>query len=242
MSDVKHNYGQFESIKFDSRRADFRAYLKYLEWKQIPLGELMEHFTAYAGHMSLNRIFALYEFYKMVREVAGHIAELGVYKGAGTLLFAKLVHTFENEALTQVHGFDWFQGTTKGGENDSELVLEGGYPSSYDDLMKLVELQKLGHIVRIHNFDVRTELVGFFNKYKHLQFKLVFLDAGMYDVMQAAIPLFYERLTPGGIMIFDQFIHEFGPGETLSVRELLPNAKVKTLPNSWMPNAYIVKE
>jgi len=70
---------------------------------------------------------------------------------------------------------------------------------------------------------------------------LIFLDAGLYDVMQAAIPLFYERLTPGGIMIFDQFSHELGPGETISIRELLPNEQIKTLPNSWMPNAYLKK-
>ena len=71
---------------------------------------------------------------------------------------------------------------------------------------------------------------------------MIFLDAGIYDVMQACIPIFWERLTPGGIMVFDQYSHELGPGETISVRELLPNEKVKTLPNSWMPNAYIIKE
>ena len=64
----------------------------------------------------------------------------------------------------------------------------------------------------------------------------------MYDVMKAAIPLFWDRLIPGGIMVFDQFSHELGPGETIAVRELLPNAKIQTIPNSWMPNAYAVKE
>jgi hypothetical protein len=71
---------------------------------------------------------------------------------------------------------------------------------------------------------------------------MVFMDAGIYEVMQACIPQFWERLTPGGIMVFDQFSHEFAPGETMSIRELLPHAEVRTLPHSWMPNAYIVKE
>ena len=150
---------------------------------------------------------------------------------------------FESESLTQVHGFDWFKGTTKGGECDNpDLVPEGGYTADYDALIDIVNLQKLDYIVRIHNFDVREHLQSFFDKHKHLQFKLVFMDAGMYEVMQASIPLFWERLIPGGIMIFDQFNHEFAPGETMSVREILPKAKVMTLPNSWMPNAYIIKE
>jgi hypothetical protein len=42
-------------------------------------------------------------------------------------------------------------------------------------------------------------------------------------------------------MIFDQYSCEFAKGETLAINELLPNAKINTIPNSWMPNAYIIK-
>ncbi len=243
MDKLKHKYGQFESVKFDHRREDFYNYLNYLKNKNIDTLGLLEHYTAYAGHMALHRMFTMYEYYKMVKDVAGHVAEIGVYKGAGTMLFAKLIHIFESESLTQVHGFDWFKGTGEGGQNDSGLVPEGGYQCSYNDLMDLVNLQKLDHIIRIHNIDLTSNEVNkFFDEFKHLQFKLVFMDAGMYDIMQKCIPLFWERLTPGGIMIFDQYSHELGPGETLSIRELLPHVKVKTLPNSWMPNAYVIKE
>ncbi len=237
-----HRIGQLESRKFDFRRKDFNDYREFISKQDIPAADLLEHFPAYAGHMSLNRVFTLYELYKMVQGVAGHIAEVGVYKGAGTILFAKLVHIYESEALTQVHGFDWFKGTGKGGENDSHLVPEGGYISDKEFLLKLIEKQKIDHIIRINDFDVTKELKNFFETNKHLQFKLVFLDAGMYDVVQSCILSFWERLTPGGFMVFDQFNHELGPGETISVRELLPNAKIKTIPNSWMPNAYIEKE
>tara|TARA_R110000868_G_scaffold39435_2_gene137386 strand:- start:1126 stop:1845 length:720 start_codon:yes stop_codon:yes gene_type:complete len=239
---MKHQNGWLESAKFEARREGFYDYRDYLNSQEIPITDLLEHFTSYVGHMSLNRMFTLYELYKLSKNVAGHIAEVGVYKGAGTLLFAKLVQIFESEALTQVHGFDWFKGTGKTGENDTALAPEGGYQSDYNHLMQLISRQKLDHIVRIHNLDLTKEIETFFDKYKHLQYKLIFLDAGIYDVMQACIPIFWERLTPGGIMVFDQYSHELGPGETISVRELLPNEKVKTLPNSWMPNAYIIKE
>ena len=238
----KHINGTLESVKFNSRREEFYEYRDFLNKQDIPTSDLLEHFPAYVGHMSLHRVFTLYELYKKVQNVAGHIAEIGVYKGSGSLLFAKLVHIFENEALTQVHGFDWFEGTGAGGENDAELVPEGGYQSDYRALMDLIHKQKLDHIIRIHNFDITKELESFFDKYKHLQFKLIFMDAGMYDVMKAAIPLFWDRLIPGGIMVFDQYSHELGPGETIAIRELLPQVKIQTIPNSWMPNAYAVKD
>jgi hypothetical protein len=238
----KHYIGGFESQKFESRRADFYAYRDYLQEQKISTADWMEHFPAYIGHMALNRALTLYEYYKLVKGVAGHIAEIGVYKGAGTLMFAKLVRIFESESLTQVHGFDWFQGTGKGSGNDTGLVPEGGYQSDEELLMKIIEMQGLNDIVRIHNFDLTKNLQNFMTAYKHLQFKLCFMDAGMYEVMSASIPLFWERLTPGGIMIFDQFSHELGPGETIAIRELLPGVRIQTLPNSWMPNAYAIKE
>jgi hypothetical protein len=49
-------------------------------------------------------------------------------------------------------------------------------------------------------------------------------------------------LNIGGIMIFDQYAHEFAPGECGALHEILPNAAVRTIPNSWMPNAYVIKE
>lgn len=239
---MKHQNGNLESAKFDSRRNDFYQYREHLEKQDISMDDFLEHFTAYVGHMSLNRTFTLYELYKKVQHVAGHIAEVGVYKGAGSLLFAKLVKIFESESLTQVHGFDWFQGTKNISEEDSSLVPEGGYKSEYSELMDIIKLQQLDSIVRIHNFDLTKKLTHFFDKHKHLQFKMVFLDAGFYEVMKACIPLFWERLTPGGIMIFDQFNHELAPGETLAIRELLPDQQIKTIPNSWMPNAYVIKQ
>ena len=88
---MKHQIGELESKKFDTRRPDFYAYLEFLKSKELPIEEILEHYSAYVGHMSLNRLLTLYELYKMVSGVCGHIAEVGVYKGAGTLFFAKMV-------------------------------------------------------------------------------------------------------------------------------------------------------
>ena len=73
-------------------------------------------------------------------------------------------------------------------------------------------------------------------------FKLVFMDAGHYEVMDQSIPLFYKRLSPGGIMIFDQYSHELAPGEVSAINKHLPNAELQCFPWGWMPNAYFIKK
>ena len=234
-----HN-GKYEYMKFDERRPHYKEYLNYLKKLDISIADFMEHFTSYIGHMSLSRVIGLYELYKKTLGVSGHIGEIGIYKGASFFLFAKLVKIFEAESLTQIHGFDWFQGT---GDDDIEMKIEqGGYQQDYDDFVELNKRQGFEHLAFIHKLNVVTELEGFLNENKHLQFKLFFMDAGTHKVVKAALPLIWERLTPGGILILDQYNHELSPGETLAVREILPNAKVQVLPNIWMPSGFIVKD
>ncbi|MBY0406132.1 MAG: class I SAM-dependent methyltransferase, partial [Rickettsiales bacterium] len=81
----------------------------------------------------------------------------------------------------------------------------------------------------------------FFDQARHLRFKLVFLDCGVYPVVAAAINAFWPRIVPGGILVLDQYGLEVGPGETRAVDEFLPNLKIETIPGAWMPTAYIQK-
>lgn len=235
-----HAHGRFEYLKFNNRREGYYKGIQKMKELQYTFDDVLEHYPAFVGHMTMSRFLGLYEMYKMTTGVAGHIAEVGSYKGASLLNFAKLVQIFESESLTQVHGFDWFEGT--GADEINSYVEEGTYKEDYERLVELVKAQGLDNVAFIHKMNVITELQPFLERYLHMQFKLVFLDAGMYNVVKAVLPLFWERLTPGGILILDQYNHELSPGETLAVREFLPNAKVKTLPNIWMPTAYIVKE
>lgn len=235
-----HIYGNLESMKFEYRRNNYYSYIDFLKSNPPEIEDLLQDFTAYTGHMSLNRTLTLYELYKKVLGMAGHIADVGVYKGATSLLFAKLIKIFEHESLTLCHGFDWFEGMKP--SNKDSLMIEGGYKASYEYVLNLIDKQGFSNILKIHKMNLLTDCPQFFDDHKHLFFKLILMDAGAYEVMKVSIPYFWERLLPGGIMIFDQFSCEFAQGETMAIKECLPNVKIRTIPNSWMPNAYIVKD
>ncbi|MEI6149549.1 MAG: hypothetical protein WCS01_10665, partial [bacterium] len=70
---------------------------------------------------------------------------------------------------------------------------------------------------------------------------MVFLDCGLYKVVRHCIEEFWPRLTPGGVLLLDNFNHETAPGETQAVRELLPEFTLHTFPFAQQPTAYIVK-
>lgn len=237
---MANHSGKFEYNRFDSRRKKYRDYIKEINQLEISHEELIENFSIYSGHMTISRFLGLYDLYKITLGVAGHIMEIGTYKGASLLWFAKLIKIFEGESLTQVHGFDWFKGT---GLDEIENKVEvGSYKGDEKELFNMIRLHDLENICFVHKMDVTKELSRFFADNKHMMFKLAFFDAGLYNIVKTCLPIIWERITPGGILILDQYNHELSPGETMAVREVLPNAKVKTLPNIWMPTAYIVKE
>ena len=236
---MDYKEGKFETRKFAGRKPRYYEGLTEILSLGYDKEDLIHHFPSFAGHMTLARFLILYEAYKMTLGLAGHIAEAGVYKGAGTLFFAKLAHIFEPESLTLVHGFDWFEGSKLTPEEPN--VIEGSYREDYGRLMKLIAAQNLENIVHIHKLDLRTDLDQFFDEHKYMQFKLVFLDAGLYEIVRSCLQHFWPRLTSGGVMIFDQFNHELAPGETRAIKEFLPEARIQTFPFGAMPTAYVVK-
>lgn len=247
-----------EYTKFNARRAPYRNALAAIEEMGFTFADYIHHGPAFVGHMNLARFLALHETYKQTLGLAGHIAELGVWKGSCLLYFAKLTQIYEPESPTLVHGFDWFKGTVWGTDeqkdhvqellHDSATSEEENRPRSdaeademYATLRKLIEVQGLDHVVYLHKLDLTKDLDRFFEEHPHIQFKIVFMDSGTYEVTRACLPHFWPRLISGGVMILDQFNHEISPGETRAVREYLPEVPVHTYGFTNHPSAYIVK-
>lgn len=231
--------GKFESQKYEHLRADFGKGFNEILSMDFEKTDYVNHFPAFIGHMTLARYLTLYEAYKMTMDVAGHIAEIGVFKASGSLLFAKLIKIFEPNSLTLVHGFDWFKGAKV--TEEEKYVEDGECQVSYELIANLIKAQGFSNVLHLHNIDLTKDLGPFFEENSHLKFKLIFLDIGIYDVLKASLGHFWPRLTSGGIIMFDHYSHEFAPGEVRAIDEVIPNAKVKTFPFGWMPTAYIIK-
>jgi len=60
------------------------------------------------------RYLSSFECFKRTSSVNGDIAEVGVYRGAVSLFFAKLLLFYESRSTAQVHGFDLWPERSKG--------------------------------------------------------------------------------------------------------------------------------
>lgn len=235
------NKTKYEYLKHHHLRPKYEEGLNAILNMDISKEDLIHHFPAFIGHQTLARELVLYEAYKMTLDVAGHIAEIGVNLGFGSLLFAKLTKIFEPNSLTMVHGFDWYQGSAPTQE-ESKFIEKGSYHTPEEKVREIIRVQGIDNILKMHNVDATKDLPNFFNENNHLQFKLVFLDCGIYDVVSECLKHFWERLTPGGMLLIDHYSFELAPGEMRAIREVLPHVKWKQFPFGWMPCAYAIKE
>lgn len=232
----------YEGKKFAAEMAQFHEMFPRLIEGDYSRADLVHMFPIFVGHLNLARYLFLYEIYRKTEGVLGHIADVGVWKGASFFFFIKLVELFDHRNFTQVHGFDWFKGMDASSELDNQS-LQGLHPGALSQVEAALQIQKLDHLGFVHDVDLTQDLPKFFEENPSLTFKLVFLDCGTQEALRQAIPQFWARLNRGGIMILDHANDSRVAVETLALREFFgSDLKLQSLPFCGWPSGYIVKE
>jgi methyltransferase family protein len=225
--------------KFADDDAVYFEYMRQLDGLYDDAKEIIYNFPVYVGAVNIARFLSLYEIYREVVDKSGHIADVGTYKGASMMFLAKLIKLFEPHSQTEVHGFDWFKGMQPGSGDDSSH--ESKYVADKGRLEKLIEVQGLYDIARLHDLDLTRDLGEFFDARPWVRYKLVFLDCGMRSVMEAALKYFWPRLVVGGIVILDHFNNESSPSESEIIGTVVSDAEMLQKPYSRSPTAYLIK-
>ena len=110
-----------------------------------------------------------------------------------------------------------------------------------ENLIKLIKLQDLEGIAYVHNINLLEDLPDWCEKHPWQRFKLIFLDCGLEDVMENVFLNLWDRLIPGGVMVFDHFNHPGSPSESDLVSKFCSGREVKQIKFSRSPSGYIIK-
>lgn len=221
--------------KYDADDAIFMEYRKQIPELCPNQIEIVDDFTAYVGAVNLARFLTLTEIYRKVINHAGHIADIGSYRGASLLAFAKLIKLFEPYSPTEAHGFEWFKGQQPGPQDDA--AQKGKYVASKERLERLIGAQGLSTFCKLNDLDLINELPRFFQDNPQVRYKLVFIDCGIRQVMESVKRHFFPRIVPGGIVVLDHFNDPVSPSES----SLFDGFEMFQVPHTRSPTAYFVK-
>ena len=189
----------------------------------------------------LNKMLAHYELYKTIVNIPGHIFELGVYKGASLVRFATFRDALENDYSRKIVGFDAFGAfpTSKlQVEDDLDFIKRfegaGGHglnESEISDILKSKGFENF-NLIKGNIFDT---LPKYLSANPETRIAFLHLDMDVKEPTDFALELLYERVVPGGIVVFDDY--NLAAGETISVDEFVSkyHLKLEKLPFYNLP-------
>ena len=164
---------------------------------------------------------------KSVDNLSGDVCEVGVYRG-GT---AKVIS--DNVKDCEVFLFDTFDGMPYfDPDKDKDWTLGTFDQTDYDMVSKLFESN---NNVKIYKGVFPSDTS---HHVENKTFKFVHLDVDNYQPYKECLEFFYDRMVPGGVIIFDDYDHKCCPGSNKDVDEFFKD-KPENVQNNI--SVYIVK-
>ena len=251
------DFDGFKKSTFDSNVED--RLLELFNRQGLNALDVLKLFPVFSRRTWLKRFLAHYELFKLSADVPGDIVELGVYKGSSVFSWANFLEIFNmGDRQKQVFGLDNFSGFTelvdKDGDTDPSVEKQaGGFNPGEQALSVLLEATAIFDQDRfipekprliIEQRDISLELNKFLSDHSGIRISLLHFDCDLYTPTLNALEMLWPKVSPGGVVIFDEYSIKPWEGESQAVDEFFSNKSIKLKKFSWSPNpgAYLIKE
>jgi len=205
-------------------------------------------FILFSSPKRLAKMLAHYEIYKKVVNLPGCVIEFGVHKGNSLLQICTFRKMLEMDEARIVYAFDTFENfPIDGVENIEDLSFiekftnEAGLPIHDEELRSVCELKGFSNVFLIKG-DVRLTFPEFLESHPAVKFNLIHFDMDVYEPTANSLPMAWERLVKGGVLMIDDYSTVYGATKAIDefIVQLTPSVKINKLPFSHIP-AYIIK-
>lgn len=192
-------------------RMGFRVYNKNLAW--LHDDDYKKAWQAFSnepdGKVHIHeRKFNLFYLARTTYNIPGDIAECGVFHGGSS----HLMLTATKGTAKHLYGFDSFEGLSDPKEIDLASEKRTFRWEKHD---MTYEEDRARKNLSLHK-DRFTLYKGWiperFKEVDNIHFSLVHIDVDLYEPTLASIDFFYPRMSPGGIIVCDDYGFESCPG------------------------------
>lgn len=159
----------------------------------------------------LAKLLAHYELYQEITALPGAVVECGVYKGASIARFASFRDLIENNHSRTIYGLDAFGAFPTSGvksKADQDFIdrfeTAGGAGISIETLQQTLSEKGFSNIELIKG-DVFNTIPELLQRAPHLRIAFLHLDMDVYEPTKFAIEQFLPHMTPGGMIVFDDY-------------------------------------
>jgi O-methyltransferase len=153
------------------------------------------------------RGYMIYSLARYAKGLFGDFAESGVYRGGSALLLSQTLH----DTRKKLYLFDSFQGLPRPDLNHDPFFQQGEYAAALDSVKDT--LRDFRHITEFRQGWIPDSFAGLEDKV----YAFAHIDLDLYQPTLDASRYFYPRLTPGGVMLFDEYGFSSAHGEEVAV-------------------------
>lgn len=165
--------------------------------------------------LGYDRLYVFWQAVGNLVDVPGAAAEIGSFRG-GSAHFIASAFRHVTGSEVRVHVFDTFEGHPEKAITENDPFHQAGQFSatSYDDVRTyLSEFTQL----TVHQGDVSDSLPGL----EESAYRLVHIDTDLYQPTVACLDYFGARMSPGGVVVIDDYASRKCPGVPKAVSEYL---------------------
>jgi hypothetical protein len=223
--------------------------------KNMPSQSLYDSFNDFIFNKDikvLGKFLHRFMFFEKTKHLAGDIVELGVFKGSGVATFIKFLEIFCTHSNKKVIGFDIFDSDNEiinNFENGETMKTVYGKTNSSDLLLENVERKLLNINNDKSKFilvkgDVCSTTKEFVSENPGFRISLLYVDLDLNEPVYESLKNLWDRILPGGYIIFDEYeYHKFD--ESTGVDRFLKDSNINydVISTNWMaPTAYLIKK
>lgn len=220
---------------------------------------ILRNFPLYVRRVTLKRFLAHYELFRRTIDLPGDIVELGVYRGTTLVQWANFLEARNiGDRTKRVIGFDNFRGFTKLHAKDGPKDTRAGKTDGGFDSRELeAQLEELIAIFDADRFvpekprialvkgNIERSVPDFAAKHPGLRISLLHFDCDLYAPTKTGLEHLWDKVVPGGVVVFDEYGIEPWAGESQAVDEFFKERGLKPRLQTFdwhaTPGAYIVK-
>ena len=184
---------------------------------------------------SIERKYNLVQIFQLIMKVNGDVAECGTYKGASAKFLAQQI--VKHNLNKQLCLFDSFEGLSKPEDIDGIYWTKADLKCDVSDVENTLAKFASAPFIEIYDGWIPER----FNEIADRAFCFVHIDVDLYQPTKDSIAFFYPRMSPGGIILLDDYGFESCPGVTECIDNFMAD-KPEPIINLASGGAFIIKE
>jgi O-methyltransferase len=165
--------------------------------------------------LGYDRLYVLWQAARNVKRVPGAVAEVGSYRG-GSAYFLATAFIAATGHEVPMHIFDTFEGHPAQAITEHDTFHQPGQFHATKYEMVAAYLSPFRQLA-IHRGDVLASLTGLAES----SYRLVHLDTDLYKPTLDCLEYFGRRMSPGGVIVIDDYASRKCPGVPKAVVEYL---------------------